>query len=590
MSEQLNSMLERAVHHSPESRLTVEEMLAAGRARVRRRRAVGAGSAIGALALAGVVWVGLGGGSLGPPQVSPASLTWEVDDGETLTVLDHTTEGGLSSVVVSHSPAGPTASLVVDGSEESVVGQSTSFGAQAFVGSEVTVLVWDQPASADAADVVPMQDGFGETGPVQDDDDLWYAVLHEPGQPPQDLLFHDARSVWTASGEIADTRVVADGPVEKRVFWLEGHGLAGVLDHGVTLLDPGWSIVSDQPRPWWRGGGSVEWVLARLPEEATRARLVSTAPGQHVSGGAVVDTVPLGDSTYALAVREYSEVGEGSQYAPDLQWSVDGESWQSRQAGMIDPTGIGGVDLHQSGEAMWASRDGRRLQEIPGVGDGLWAWRDLDDGVVLVSDSTEARPTGDLQPVVRWVSMDDSPVSVAPQLVTDEGELELAHDMLPALRLEPDGEELVGALLVDPLADEPTVQVLGGEPSDPALPDLGGVQVSAAAGIEYWAVWTDAERPVVVDGPGLRATQTDDDTWCLVARLPEGATDPVLVPSDESVTVDQTLGQVTENGGVRWWSLALQAPGRPDLRQVFAGLDTDGDGIAELPITAVETP
>ncbi|KUG55779.1 hypothetical protein AVL62_05690 [Serinicoccus chungangensis] len=590
MSEQLNSMLERAVHHSPGPRVTGEEMLAAGRARVRRRRAVGAGSAIGAFALAGVVWVGLGGGSLGPPQVSPASLSWEVDDGQTLTVLDHTTEGGLSSVVVSHSPAGPTATLVVDGREESVVGQSASFGATEFVSSEVTVLVWDQPASADAADVVPMQDGFGETGPVQEDDDLWYAVLAESGPPPQDLLFHDSRSVWTASGQIADTRVVADGPVEKRVFWLEGLGLAGVLDDGLTTLDPGWSVVGDQPRPWWRGGGSVEWVLARLPEEATRARLVSTAPGQHVSGEPIVDTVALGDSTYALAARGYSEVGEGSQYAPDLQWSVDGESWRDREAGTVDPAGLGGVDLHRSGADVWASRDGRRLQEIPDVGDGLWAWRDVDDDVVLVSDATETQSTADLQPIVRWVSLDDSPVSVAPQLVTDEGGLELADDMLPALKVDLDGEELVGAVMVDPLADEPTVQVLGGEPSDPALPHLGGVQVSAAAGIEHWAVWTDAETPVVVDGPGLRATQTDDDMWSLVARLPEGATDPVLVPADESMTVQQPLGEVTESGGVRWWSLPLQAPGRPDLREVVDGLDTDGDGTADLPVTEMETP
>ncbi|WP_298748934.1 hypothetical protein [uncultured Serinicoccus sp.] len=590
MSEELSTLLERAVRDAPGARVTGEQMVMAGRTRVRRRRAVGVGSAVGGLALAGILWAGLGAGPLGPPEVSPASLTWEIDDGETLTLLDRTSEGGVSSAVVTRTPAGPTATLVVDGREESVVGQRTSFGAQAFVGSEVTVLVWDQPAGVDSVEVVPVQEDSGEMGPARSDDDLWYAVLPEPDRPPRDLLFSDSRSVWTASGQVVETRMVEDGPVRKRVFWLEDRGLAGVLDQGVTILDPGWSVVGDQPRPWWRGGGSVEWVLARLPQEATRARLVSTAPGQHLSGEPVVDTVALGDSTYALAAREYSEVGEGSQYAPDLQWSVDGESWRDRDAGTVDPAGLGGIDLHRSGADVWASRDGRRLQEIPDVGDGLWAWRDLDGGVVLVSDTTETQPTADLHPVVRWTSMDARPVSVAPQLVTDEGELELADDLLPALRLDLDGEELVGALTVDPLADEPTVRVLGGSPSDPALPDLGGVQVSAAVGVELWAVWADAESPVVVDGPGLRATRTEDDMWSLVARLPEGAADPVLVPADDSLTVQQPLGEVTESGGVRWWSLPVQVPGRGDLRDAFAGLDTDGDGSVDLPFTDAPTP
>ena len=62
MSEQLRTMLERAVGQAPGSRLTGDQMVAAGRARVRRRRAVGVGSAVGALALAGAVWLGVGDG------------------------------------------------------------------------------------------------------------------------------------------------------------------------------------------------------------------------------------------------------------------------------------------------------------------------------------------------------------------------------------------------------------------------------------------------------------------------------------------------------------------------------------------------
>lgn len=587
MSEQLSTMLERAVGQAPGSRLTGEQMVAAGRARVRRRRAVGVGSAVGALALAGAVWLGVGDGPLGSPQVSPASLTWDLEEGQSLTLMDHVTEGGLSSAVVTRTATGTSATLVVDGQEEEVVGRTTTFGAQSFVGEEVTVLVWDHPAGADGVDVVPVRDDFGSAGPALGDDDLWYAVVYGADQPPRDLLFHDERSVWTASGQVAETRVVGDGSVEKRVFWVEEHALAGVLDHGVMMLDPGWSLISVEQRPWWRGGGSREYVLARLPEEATLARLVTTAPGQHVDGDPVVDTVALGDSAFALASLEVTETDEQSQYAADLQWSVNGARWQDREAGMIDREGLGGIDLRRSGAALLASREGTRLEEVTGLGDRLWAWRDLDgETIVLVAQLPDAHPTADLHPVVRWTSMEAAQVSLAPQFVVEDTTVDVDGDELPALRLEVGEEELLGAVLVNSLVSEGTVRVLGGEPSDPALPDLGEVQVSAAADVEHWAIWTDAEMPGIVDGPALTATPRGDDTWDLVARLPEGSVgDPVLVPAQEGMTVQEPMGEVTQSGGVRWWSLTLQAPGRDDIRDALAGLDTDGDGSVDLPLT-----
>ncbi|WP_147899729.1 hypothetical protein [Serinicoccus profundi] len=118
-------------------------------------------------------------------------------------------------------------------------------------------------------------------------------------------------------------------------------------------------------------------------------------------------------------------------------------------------------------------------------------------------------------------------------------------------------------------------------------PDVGlSLDGGTTVDVPVVAVLSVADGSTQMESPALTATPRGDDTWDLVARLPEGSVgDPVLVPTQEGMTVQEPMGEVTESGGVRWWSLTLQAPGRDDIRDALAGLDTDGDGSVDLPLT-----
>ncbi|WP_134772428.1 hypothetical protein [Ornithinimicrobium flavum] len=91
----LSQLLDRAAHHAPPMDLRSEDLLAAGRARVRRRRAAGAGGVLGGAALVAAVWAGLGGdGSpLSTPDLQPATTVLE--QGE---VVDAALFGGFNTI------------------------------------------------------------------------------------------------------------------------------------------------------------------------------------------------------------------------------------------------------------------------------------------------------------------------------------------------------------------------------------------------------------------------------------------------------------------------------------------------------------
>ena len=590
MSEQLSRMLERAVEQAPVSALTSDGLVAAGRARVRRRRAVGVGAGLGTLAIAGTLWLGLSDGQvLGTPDVIPASVAWEAAESEQVTLVEREAPDGVSSVVVTGTAEGTEATVVVEGQEETVPGTTTGFGAQLFTTDQLTVLVWDQPTGVDGVQMVPAHDGFGEWGPARDDDDLWYALLQQPVDEPRDLLFHDGAAVWTASGAVAEVVPIGDGRVEREVFVIPELELAGVVDEGIQLIAQGDALIGSESLPWWRGGGDLEWVLARLPQEAAQARLVSQAPGQHVDGDPVADTVEIGGSAWALLSRGPVGVGQGSRYAPDVQWSADGQQWQDREGASVDLLGLDGLDFARDGDSVRASRSGAVLEELPGMGEGVWAWEDAG-GVVVLAEVTDLHPTAELAPVVAYPGLvtgtGASALSSAAYLVSEGGMVDVAGEELPAVRVTPsdEREEVVGVLLVNSLVSDESVRVLGGRDASPELPISEGVTVSAASGVELWATFTDADRPAVLDGPGLVAVAGEGETWSLVARLPAGGAHPAVVPADEGMTVQQPLGEVTEVGGIRWWSLTLQAPGMDDLRAQLEGLDTDGDGEVDLPL------
>ena len=217
------ALLDRAAADSPPLHLDRESVIARGRQLARRRRAGGVGMAIGGLALAGAVWLGpgFGGGLLGTQTISPASVSWEVDEPTTVTVLDGVTRGGNAApLTVTKSGDATTATFTVNGVEETVEGEKMAGGVDLFVGEGATVAVWADP-DGDRHRVQPWPESTGsrQIGRAQGDEDLGYLIA-DPGYVPEDLIFSSDHEVWTASGLVAETAELTDGRVDAVAFAL----------------------------------------------------------------------------------------------------------------------------------------------------------------------------------------------------------------------------------------------------------------------------------------------------------------------------------------------------------------------------------
>lgn len=153
---ELSQLLDRAVQHAPPMHLSGEDVLAAGKGRVRRRRAVGVGGTLGAAAIVAAVWAGLSGGEwslTGLPEVQPATTVFE--QGE---VVDATLFDGFRTIdteQVAHSfvgrltqgPTGPLVLEVTDNGEvaERITAESPLPGLEVFPGETMTVALWREP-------------------------------------------------------------------------------------------------------------------------------------------------------------------------------------------------------------------------------------------------------------------------------------------------------------------------------------------------------------------------------------------------------------------------------------------------------------
>ncbi|PZU44847.1 MAG: hypothetical protein DI571_06945 [Arsenicicoccus sp.] len=421
MSEQLRTMLERAVGQAPGSRLTGDQMVAAGRARVRRRRAVGVGSAVGALALAGAVWLGVGDGP------------------------------GLTSVTAP-APADRPVGTVLEG--EFVLGR-TGGGALAVDGRELE---------------------------------------RAAGQRPE--------GVW--AWDLSDGRVlvVVDTTLE-----------GGSVRVDPLLLRPGGAAVA------------TDEVEGRLTVGGERLPAVLLETDAVVGGALIVDESAQGQDAITMAGAE----------PVALEAGADDDIWVASS---------GDTDL-------WVAHRGDPAGPLVTVQGG---------GAIAVEQSATAST------VVAAISPGGSEVRlVGASRVGDSG----------------------GAMNADGTGPHVVYFDVAQSASGLVGPDVGlSLDGGTTVDVPVVAVLSVADGSTQMESPALTATPRGDDTWDLVARLPEGSVgDPVLVPTQEGMTVQEPMGEVTESGGVRWWSLTLQAPGRDDIRDALAGLDTDGDGSVDLPLT-----
>lgn len=375
-------VLERVAAHTPPLDVAVPQVVTLGRRRVRRRRLVVGGMTAGVLA--GALWwnAGLGDGLLGTEELSPASVTWQVDEQTTVTILDGVTRrGDVAPLTVTKGPQGSSATFVVNGHEETVTGQPMAGGADVFVGERATVLIWQTPDGEPGSVVAPSDPGTSGWATGWDTFDgerlsYWYGV-GSPRLVPQDIVFHDGGRIWTAGGQIAEVVELVDGDVELTGFELPDLGMIGVVDDE-TLYEVDTLV-----------GVGGDFTVARLPQDAVFARQLfpeAGAPGG-VVGGPVVQTHEL--ATADLAVFDW----ERGTDASGVQWSTDALTWHDQDrddpaegGGDVGPVGVGGrvvvlgetyvVAADGQGWPQLLHEDGSVFLSVAGSDGGAVMWRD----------------------------------------------------------------------------------------------------------------------------------------------------------------------------------------------------------------------
>ncbi|GAA5166513.1 hypothetical protein [Ornithinimicrobium tianjinense] len=435
---QITDLLDRAVHHAPAMHLDADDMLAAGRGRVRRRRATAAGALAGSLAVVAAVWGGLTGGSdlLGTREIQPATTVFE--EGETFEAtlfdgfqtVDDDQVGHSYDVRLSRTTADGAVTLVLsDGGAvvEEVQAESPVPGLEVFAGERLTVALWVEPEGVVAS--VPLVGPVDPGGPSDvrhtdvDGQQVAYAVWAGDVVPMPDavrdvyLVGHD--DVVTLSGRDLETAELRAGD-EHAVVWSDPS--VAVWGYAVTVtwvgLPPqtGLSQFVDGPAmlassSWTSEDGTVG--LSLLPDGAGRVETVDGGDlaSTTLDGRAVVLTDTTGPTELTVRFGLGGTTYTVQDYSADL-FTLD---TADGTAASLQPR----VEARDPALALVA-HSGARLLE---VGDGhLLAGpvvRDLAGGAVVLVTGGDPVPAvlTDLRVEVagRWVT----PVDVAQVLLAD---------------------------------------------------------------------------------------------------------------------------------------------------------------------------
>lgn len=337
---ELSQLLDRSVHHAPPMHLDADAVLAAGRGRVRRRRAVGAGGVLGVVALAGALWFGPGGsGTLtGVQDIQPATTVWE--RGETvegtlftgLQTIDGDQVGHDYTAQLSRPTGdGPVTLTLSDGAAvvEEISSTSPVPGLEVFAGERMTVAVWREPEGVVAS--VPLVGPVDPSGPANvqhaevGGEEVAYAVWSADVVPlPEEVVdvYLVSRRGPTESLSGASTRNVGMSVKGHRVqaFADEERGVLGYLaeDREPVLLP-----VGDRPAQVFSSAHvtskDVETTVLLLPEGA---EVEGFADGERDWGTTWGASSLLG-RPLVLVVREDASAGA----PPDLAFTLGGRSW-----------------------------------------------------------------------------------------------------------------------------------------------------------------------------------------------------------------------------------------------------------------------
>lgn len=269
---QISELLDRAVHHAPPMHLTGEDLLAAGRGRVRRRRAVGIGGAAAAVALVAAVWGGIAGGDRGPlgtTDIVPAGPVWE--PGETVdgmlfagfrTVDDDQVRHSYDARVT-RSDGGPLTLVLSDGGAvvEEIPSSSPVAGLEVFAGERMTVALWAEPEGV--RESVPLVGPVDPGGPstVERTDvggeavayAVWAGDVVDLPPTVDDVYLVGRDDVAALSGAPVETEVLEAGG-RRTVAWADaGRGVWGYAVEGphAGLLEPLGGATGPGPGSTW---------------------------------------------------------------------------------------------------------------------------------------------------------------------------------------------------------------------------------------------------------------------------------------------------------------------------------------------------
>ncbi|WP_289019189.1 hypothetical protein [uncultured Ornithinimicrobium sp.] len=433
------ALLDRAAGQAPPLHLHRQDVVARGEQIRRRRRAGAAGMSIGAVALAGVVWLGSGlmDDLQGASEVSPAGMTWEVDEPETATAIpEH--GASVSPLTFTRTSDGVSATFGVDGRTETVTGRPVLDGVQLFEGEHATVLLWTPPeGAAQHSTVVPDPEPQGKGSAAWsggrftvDGQELAYWWTTLPGYEPQDIVHHDGQDVWTVTGRLAETVTLRDGDVELTGFALSDLGVAGYVDD--SSPDQGaLEVVDDYTVAGPSGDDGYRSLVARLPGQAVFAREVGLdgPEGEVVSTSEPRRTVGVGGTDLVLVVGEWQGGSPQTERRFfQVQWSHDALTWHDQD----DPAA--GADLGPVGPGGKVVL----LDETYEVGTDAHGWPQLldeDGSVFLTVSDAEGPPAGEGGGIVMWREH-WWPWS-------DRNEVHFAVDAQPRLGSDVDGQDAV---------------------------------------------------------------------------------------------------------------------------------------------------
>lgn len=463
-------LMDRAAAHTPPLHVGHDEVVARGRRIRSGRRRTAAG--VGALALAGTLWLGmetLPFGGEAPPV--PASVGWS-DGSIDVELFDNgpnqqhepdraqwtgrlrTVEGGRHPELI----------LSKDGGEpETIVGEDGPGESEVFQADGITVLVWVEPEDGLAQDVLwadGVEYGTGGVVAVPGGRIRYATAEHVPGAEADvvELYLIDEQGARAASGAPVETVLLETddmswvvGIDRKRQVWVgadaSGRGMWGTP---IPLTDGA---------AYGGGAGAVpSHVLGLLPEGASD---VTVSPESARS-----DVAMVGGQQVLLATAD-----EGAAL-PTVRFTLDGE--QHDLSTFVD-TWRREVVLAGTTLAYQAMPDGLELRA------GATALR-LEPAELADATATVA-PIDDLAVVVvpGWIPTDaQTPVQVAVDGRGDEPTwVEVEEDAVQVRELF-DGRP-VTLLALDALADGEQVVGIGEGPAGGAVTELDLDQIQMAS-------------------------------------------------------------------------------------------------------------